>query len=232
MSPFSLAHLLRSSGKKRLVFFLLIAGSMAILTLLWSGAAIRLAARGKTYNSVQSIPHRRVGLVLGCCPYLNVRRPNPFYQNRIAAAVALYEAKKVDFLLLSGNGAVKDESETRAMQQSLLYAGIPVDRIYLDDAGYRTLDSLVRAKEVFGQTEITLISQEFHNQRALFLAKHIGLDAIGFNADTVDWMYNIQTQCREQLARVKAVLEVFVFGILPQRLESPVIIHENRSPIP
>ena len=212
---------------RRFAFIILLIGCAGILAILWSGAAIRLAAQGRTYTEVQALPHRQVGLVLGCAQYVNGNISNLFYQNRIAAAVTLFEAKKIDFLLVSGDNHTRGYDEPSAMRDSLINAGVPVEKIYLDYAGFRTLDSVVRAKEVFGLSEVTVISQEFHNQRALFIAKHIGLDAIGFNAAEVQKFISLRTRFREQFARVKTILDVFLFGPRAKFLGPKITIGEG-----
>ena len=185
---------------------------------------MRRAAAGRTYSDPASIPHRHVGLVLGCSRHLGDGSPNPFFDSRIHAAVTLYHAGKVDYFLVSGDNHIKGYDEASDMRNGLLEAGLPADKIYCDFAGFRTLDSVVRAKEVFGQKEITIISQEFHNQRAIFLARHAGVDAIGFNAQAVDLQDVSGTLARERLARAKAALDVFLFRKRPKFLGPKVSI--------
>lgn len=212
----------RSSIRLPLIAVACVAAGLALL--LVPAGMIRRAAAGRLYSDVVSIPHRHVGLVLGCSHRLGNGDPNPFFDSRIQAAVALFRAGKVDYLLVSGDNHTRGYDEATDMQNGLLEAGIPADRIYCDFAGFRTLDSVVRAKTVFGQKEITVISQEFHNQRAIFLARHIGVDAIGFNAAAVDPKDVSGARSRERLARVKAVLDVFLFRTRPKFLGAKVNI--------
>lgn len=168
------------------------------------------AARGRTYSDIRDIPHRRVGLVLGCSRQLSDGRPNLFFRNRIGAAAELYRAGKVDYLLVSGDNHIHAYDEATDMKNALIQSGVPPEKIHCDFAGFRTLDSVVRAKEVFGQKDVTIISQEFHNERAIFIASHRGLDAIGFNAPEVNAYDSFKTRCREKLARVATLVDVFV----------------------
>jgi SanA protein len=170
------------------------------------------ASQRKTYSDTDSIPHRHVGLVLGCSKQLQDGRPNRFFQKRIAAATELYLTGKVDYLLVSSDHEAVD------MKDALIEFGVPPERIYCDCAGFRTLDSVVRAKEVFGQDAITIISQEFHNRRAIFIAKHSGLDAIGFNASDLRAYDGLKIHLREQLATVVAVMDILVLNRQPKRL--------------
>ncbi len=104
------------------------------------------------------------------------------------------------------------------MRESLIAAGVPARKIYCDFAGLRTLDSVLRAREIFGLTEFTVISQKFHNERAIFIAKRHGLDAIGFNARMPGGFFGFLGLCREQLARVRAVLDAYLLDTQPKVL--------------
>lgn len=127
------------------------------------------------YGDVVTIPYNRVGLVLGTSKYTRDGKSNIFYEERISAAKRLYEAKKIDCLLLSGDNTTLDYNEPISMQKSLLELGIPPERMYLDYAGIRTLDSILRAHDIFGLERFTVISQPFHVNRALFIAKNNGI---------------------------------------------------------
>jgi SanA protein len=204
--------------RKRTRKFALILGLAAlILVALAYGALalVRKAAASRLYSDSAEIPHRRVGLVLGCSRRLGDGSPNPFFDARIRAATSLFRAGKVDYLLVSGDNHTRGYDEATDMRDGLLQQGIPAERIYSDCAGFRTLDSMMRAHDVFGLTELTVISQEFHNQRAIFLARHTGLDAIGYNAQDVDLGDVSGTHRRETVARIKAVLDVYLLRTKP-----------------
>lgn len=202
---------------------------VSIVSVLAARALIARAARNKTYSSVDLIPYRRVGLVLGCPKRIPGGWLNPFFENRIAAAVELFDQKKIDYLVVSGDNHIHDYDEPTDMKNALLEKGVPLERIYLDYAGFRTLDSVVRVKEIFGQTNITIISQHFHNQRAIFLARHRGIDAIGFDAPDVAPEYAWKTESREQFAKVKAVLDIYVFHKQPHFLGQEIAIGAETS---
>ena len=197
---------------------------VSVTSVLAARMLIGRAARNKTYASVDQLPYRRVGLVLGCPRRIPGGWLNPFFENRIAAAAELYHNGKVDYLVVSGDNHVHEYDEPTDMKNALLEKGIPLERIYPDYAGFRTLDSVVRVKEIFGQTKITIISQHFHNQRAIFLAEHRGIDAIGFDAPDVAPEYAWKTRSREQFARVKAVLDIYVFHKQPHFLGQEIAI--------
>jgi SanA protein len=204
-----------NTDKKKLlgVAALVVVGSLPV-----AGWMIDRAANGRVYSNVGAIPHRRVGLVLGCSEKLGGGYVNPFFTTRIQAATGLFRAGKVDYLIVSGDNHRKGYDEPSAMKCALIRSGMPEDRIVCDYAGFRTLDSVVRAKAVFGQDQVTVISQEFHTRRAIFLAQHRGVDAIGFAAADVDAYSGFTTRCREQLSRVSAVLDIYVWRRGPKFL--------------
>lgn len=209
---------------RKLLFALSVLIGLSVLSLITARIVIARAAKDKTYSNVSLVPYRRVGLVLGCPKRLSGGWSNPYFENRIAAAAEIYRGGKVDYLVVSGDNHVQGYDEPTDMKNALVEKGVPVDRVYMDYAGFRTLDSVVRVKEVFGQDKVTIISQEFHNQRAIFLADHHGIDAIGFNAPEVDLRYGFKTVCREQFARVKAVFDVYLLHKQPHFLGQKIAI--------
>ncbi len=167
-------------------------------------------ADGKTYFNLEEIPTNRVGLVLGTSKRIRSGHPNPYYSFRIKATVQLYTAGKIDYILVSGDNGSIYYNEPNTIKKDLIALGIPKEKIYLDYAGFRTLDSMVRAKEIFGLTEVTIISQQFHNERAIYLAEKKGLKAIGFNATDISGSEGFKVQLREYFARVKVFLDLLM----------------------
>lgn len=193
----------------------------------WIAAASLIvvqAAHGHTYSNAVDIPPRHVGLVLGCSRFLPDGRRNGFFDYRIQAAAQLIRAGKVGYLVVSGDNHVRGYDEPQDMKDSLVMAGVPAARIYCDYAGFRTLDSIVRVREIFGQTAITVISQGFHNQRAIFIARQRGIDAIGFDAAEVDAYDSFKTKCRESIARANMFADLYVFRRQPKFLGPKVTI--------
>jgi SanA protein len=188
---------------------------ISLLTILACNLIIYISARGKTYNAIENIPKNRVGLVLGTSNKLVGGLANPYYTSRIKATAVLYFAKKIDMILVSGDNATKYYNEPMTMKNDLMKLGIPEGKIFLDYAGFRTLDSMVRAKEVFGLDSVTVISQKFHNERAIFIASEKGLVAIGFNAEDVNTQEGFKVRFREYFARVKVFLD-FLMNTQPK----------------
>ncbi|MFV1448067.1 ElyC/SanA/YdcF family protein [Maribacter sp. HS] len=171
---------------------------------------ISKTADGKTFTDISSTPKNRVGLVLGTSNKLTNGSPNPYYTYRINATKALYNAGKIEFILVSGDNGSIYYNEPDTFKKDLIKAGIPEQVIFLDYAGFRTLDSMFRAKFIFGLNNVTVISQKFHNERAIYIAKQKGLNAIGFNAQDVSTSQGIKVQLREYLARVKVFIDMLL----------------------
>lgn len=139
----------------------------------------------RQYCDVSKIPYNRVGLVLGTNPFVPSGNMNYYFKYRIDACERLYKAGKVSKILVSGDNHSKDYDEPSCMKHALMERGIPESDIVLDYAGFRTFDSVVRCKKVFGQERVTIISQGYHNARAIYLAKSSGIDAIGYDAKDI-----------------------------------------------
>lgn len=172
---------------------------------------VEIVSKGKTFASTIRIPKNKVGLLLGTSPVSSyTKKANPYYYYRIDAAVKLYKSGKIDRILISGDNSTETYSEPDMMKNDLVKRGVPSNHIYLDFAGFRTLDSVVRAKKVFKLNEFTIISQEFHNERAICLAQWYGIKAIGYNARDISKRKGIMVQIREIFARVKLVWDMIV----------------------
>ena len=164
-------------------FFLIL---LIVATIYICNKTIDNAAAGKLYSRVQDIPPNKVALLLGTSKYLAGGNINLYYDYRIKAAIQLFKAGKIQYIIVSGDNSTKSYNEPQQMQEDLMAAGIDSSRIYLDYAGFRTFDSMVRLREIFGQDSVTVISQPFHNERALYIASKEGITAIGFNAKDVN----------------------------------------------
>ena len=178
------------------------------------------SARGRTYSDVEQIPYNKVGLVLGTTPKLINGNDNYYYKCRMQATADLYFSGKISYIIASGDNHIKEYNEPECMLNSLVALGVPDSVIYLDYAGFRTYDSMVRAKKVFGQDSITVISQHWHNQRAIYVARKQDIDIVGFDAkDAIVRKAYIKNHAREILAKVKAVVDVW-FGKQPHFWEN------------
>jgi SanA protein len=207
-----------------LFFFLRHAALGSIVLIFLSNTLVVQQSEGFIYRDLASVPPARVALLLGTSRWVRGGRPNPFFDNRVAAAVRLYETGTVDFILASGDNSHQSYNEPAYLREALMRSGVPEERIVLDYAGFSTLDSVVRARKVFGLESVLLVSQAFHLQRALFIASASGLDAVGYAAADVEGWAGVSVRLREALARVKAVLDVYVFNRSPRYLGEPELI--------
>lgn len=185
-------------------------------------------AKDRAYYSVTDIPYNRTALVLGTAQYLNSGHENPYFTFRMNAAAELFHAKKISYIVASGDNSHKLYNEPEAMQQALIKRGVPKEKIYLDYAGFRTLDSVYRMRDIFQQHSFTIISQEFHNQRALYIANYLGVEAIAYNAKDVGTFYGIKTIVREKLARVKVISDR-ILAIKPKFLGKTIEIKSRNN---
>jgi SanA protein len=202
---------------------LVLLGVFIVLGLIITNYKISYQAKDHIYDSVEDIPKNKVGLLLGTIKFLSNGNINLYYTYRINATVALYKAKKIDFVLISGDNGNTNYDEPTTFKKDLIAKGIPEHKIFLDYAGFRTLDSVIRAKAVFGQDSITIISQQFHNERAIYLSKHNDIKAVAFNAKDVSGRYGLKVQLREYLARAKASIDV-LFNVEPKFLGDKIEI--------
>jgi SanA protein len=191
---------------------------MVIACNLW----INIQTRDRLYSNVSEIPAKKVALLLGTVKWLRKGQVNRYFKYRIEAAVALYQAGKIQHIIASGDNRTRFYNEPREMRKSLIEQGIPPQAITLDYAGFRTLDSVVRCKEIFSQDDIIIISQPFHNKRALFISDFYGIKAIGFNAQSVPFRIDMKTRVREYFARLKAVLDLYILRTQPKFLGEKV----------
>ena len=165
-------------------------------------------SRKRLYYDVNNIPHRRAALVLGCNKYFEGRK-NLFYLYRINAAYELWKSGKIEAILVSGDNSRRDYDEPTNMKADLIAKGVPDEYITIDYAGFRTLDSIIRAEKVFCLKDYIVVSQQFHCGRAVYLARRYGQDVIGYCADDVRSAAGLKLRLREVLARNKAVFDIF-----------------------
>ena len=205
---------------KRIIIVVLLAPLFGILIIALCNMTIIQYSKGRVYNNVKEIPYKEVGLLLGTSPTTINGWTNIYYTYRIDAAVKLYKAKKISRILISGDGKEKSYDEPKYMRRDLIKRGIPANKITLDKKGLRTYDSVINAKETFGLSNFTVISQRFQNERAIYLAGHNDIDAIGYNAKDAPNQKGksaVKVRIREVFAKVK----VFMDLILPASLNIP-----------
>ena len=202
---------------KRIIIVVLLAPLFGMLIIAFCNLTIIQYSKGRVYDNIKEIPYKEVGLLLGTSPTTINGWTNIYYTYRIDAAVKLYKAKKISRILISGDGKEKSYDEPKYMRRDLIKRGIPAHKITLDKKGLRTYDSVINAKETFGLSNFTVISQRFQNERAIYLAGHNDIDAIGFNAKDAPNQKGksaVKVRIREVFAKVK----VFMDLILPASL--------------
>lgn len=203
---------------------------IAVLTVLGLGFVfgcewwVARSAEGRCFDDVNAMPEAPAALVLGTAAHVAGGWSNYFFKYRIEAASALFKSGKVTVLIVSGDNGSQGYDEPTDMKLALVKLGVPEEKVVCDYAGFRTLDSVVRVKEIFGQQRVIIVSQRFHNQRAIYLARAFGIEAFGLNAADVPVKLSIKTFLREKLACVKAVLDVNLLGTQPKFLGEQVAV--------
>jgi len=196
---------------------------LSLISILWANSTINKQTENKIYSETDSIPKNNVGLLLGTSKFLRNGKLNQYFENRISATVKLYKVGKIKNIIISGDNSKKSYNEPEDMKNELIKRGIPETQIYLDFAGFRTYDSVYRMKEIFGQNKFTIISQKFHNQRAVYIANSLKLKAVGFNAKDVNAYSGFKTNIREKFARVKVFIDL-IFDKKPKFLGDKIKI--------
>ena len=223
MNPDETKHTPAKKKRSRVRWLLLTAGGVLALcavlgSLILFAAACRVErhAAGRVYSDVEAVPVREYGLLPGTSRLVHGKYLNTYFLNRIRAAVELYKEGKIRKIIVSGDNGRTDYNETGDMARELVAEGVAPEDVLSDYAGFRTLDSVVRARNLFGATELTVISQRFHCERAIYLAARHGIDAVGFEADEVaPRSVRIKLAVREAFARVLAVLDAEVLDTKP-----------------
>lgn len=178
------------------------------LAVLGADRLVAAAGEGRIHDSVSGVRPADVALVLGTSPTTR-GRPNAFFEARMDAAAALFRAGVVRGVLVSGDNSVPGYDEPTSMRAALVARGVPAEFIACDYAGFSTLDSVLRAEAVFGLSRVVVVSQRFHLERALYLARAAGIDAEGLAAEDAPAPWQARARARESFARVKAVLDAW-----------------------
>lgn len=201
----------------------------------WGSLFALLAAFGANWYVVETTRSRvitvandlssaEVAVVLGAGRRLANGGENLYFKRRIEASAELWKSGKVKHFVLSGDHHRADYNEPADMRDALIAKGVPVGAMTLDFAGFRTLDTVVRAREVFGLKRCIFVTDDFHLSRTLYLAEHYGVEAIGFETKPLPWSISTKTRLREYFARVKAVLDVHVLRTQPKFLGEKIIL--------
>ena len=211
--------------KRKRFFKIALITSVIIVSILtiWANAIVTNSTKSFITDDTVNVVYNQVGLLLGTSKNLKNGNKNDFFFNRIDATVQLFKSGKIKNIIISGDNSHTNYNEPLDMKVELVRNGIPDSVIYLDYAGFRTLDAVVRAKEIFGQSSYIVISQKFHNERAVYLARNYGIDAYGYNAKEVNAYKGFKTKLRELFARDKMFLDL-MFRVKPKFLGERIIL--------
>jgi SanA protein len=204
---------------KKLRRWLIGAGGLLLAGWATIGAAhllCRTAAAEKIFHSLEAVPTNDVGLVLGTAKLTAAGNPNLHFTQRLKAAAELYQAGKVRHLIVSGDNSVAHYDEPTDMRDALIAAGVPTNAITCDYAGFRTLDSVLRAQSVFGLTNFTIVTEAFHCPRAVWIGRRHGLEVVAFAAPDLSARWSARVKAREALARTLCAVDLYVVNRQPK----------------
>ena len=215
------SSIIKRIWRYRKVFFISII--LVMILTIWANSTVTKTAKQYITDDIDKVVAVKVGLLLGTSKHVKNGNNNEYFFNRIDAAVSLFNKGKIKCVIISGDNGSKYYNEPMDMKKELIKNGVPDSVIYLDYAGFRTLDAVIRAKEIFEQDSFIVISQKFHNERAVYLARKYGINAFGYNAKEVEAYNGFKTQVREIFARDKMFLDL-IFGVKPKFLGEKVKI--------
>jgi SanA protein len=198
----------------RSVLFLLV--MVTVAAIVCADFMCKRAAAGRIFHDTESVPERTVALLLGTGRLTSGGDENEHFTRRIEAAAELFHAGKIRHVIVSGDNHLKEYDEPSDMRDALMEAGVPTNAITCDYAGFRTLDSVVRAGSVFGLKEFVIVTENFHCPRALWIARGHGMDAVAFAAPDTDIRWSARVRAREVLARVLCGLDLYVLRTQPK----------------
>ncbi|GAA0190310.1 ElyC/SanA/YdcF family protein [Fulvivirga kasyanovii] len=197
---------------KAIGYTVLVAFAIILIINLW----VYLSTVSDIYNDIEEVEPAQVALVLGTSHRLINGNPNPYFHERMQTAAELYHTGKVKHILVSGDNATRYYNEPEKMRRALVKLGVPSDDITLDYAGFRTLDSIVRCKKIFGQDHVIIITQPFHSYRALFISNYYEMNSVVMTTNEVE--KSLRVQFREYLARMLAVWDLYIINREPKFL--------------
>ncbi len=210
--------------RKRKYFLAILITSLTILTFTYfANKIIKTRTKEFLIKDLNEIKSFNAGLLLGTSKTLKSGKRNDYFFNRIKATVTLYKNEKIKYIIVSGDNSHENYNEPQDMKEELIKQGIPDSVVFLDYAGFRTFDSVIRAKEIFGQDSIIIISQQFHNERAIYIARKNNISAWGYNAKDINNYKGFKTKIREYFARDKVFIDLLL-GTKPKFLGQKITL--------
>lgn len=199
---------------RRLAAAALVLATLVAAAALAADRAVAACGAASTADLAR-LPRCHAALVLGTAWRGGGGRPNAWFANRMDAAAALWAAGKAEVLIVSGDNRRRDYDEPAAMRAALLARGVPDAAIVRDCAGFHTLDSVLRARSVFGQERLIVVSQRFHTERAIYIARANGIAVVGYEAADAP-RRGLRMRARELLSRLACLIDVHLRHARPR----------------
>lgn len=207
---------------KKFLIFIIIAGVAGVLFILFINLNVLRISKDSIYSNIESAPISHTALVLGA--KVHGEKLSDILSDRAKTALELYDAKKVEKILVSGDHGRDEYDEVNAVKDFLLGEGVNEQDIFLDHAGFDTYDSLYRARDIFKVKSVIIVTQNFHLPRAVYIGKKLGIENVcGVSADRQTYVNISYYKKREWLSRVKAFFNV-TFHSKPKFLGEEILI--------
>lgn len=171
-----------------------------------------ILTKDQMFSSLEELSYNEVGLVLGTSNKNKNGSENKFFAGRMATTAKLLKNGKIDRVIVSGDNRTKYYNEPLMMKNALVKLGVPKDKIEMDTAGFRTIESIKNAEKVFGLKQFTIITQEFHGYRALFISNHFNLKTQVMSTNRLPLKDSGNVRIREFFARIKAFADLYLFA--------------------
>jgi len=188
----------------KIVLYLSVAGLIAVLSVNYH---ITSSTKKYIHYSLKKFPKNDVGIIFGAG--INGNQPSKYLKDRLDAGILLYKAKRINKILLSGDNGREEYDELTVMKNYCYQHGVDTTKIYIDYAGFDTYSTMYRAKHIFKIKKATLISQEYHLNRALYIGRNLGIKSAGYSANKGEYSGYNYVKFREYLSRFKSFFDVF-----------------------
>ena len=166
----------------KIALYLVIVGLVAIVSVNYY---VKSSTKKNIYYSIKKFPKNDVGIIFGAG--INGDQPSKYLKDRLDAGIALYKANRINKILLSGDNGRDEYDELKVMKNYCFNHGVDTTKIFIDYAGFDTYSTMYRAKHIFNIKKATLISQEYHLNRAIYIGQKLGIKSVGYSANNGEY---------------------------------------------
>ena len=203
----------------KIALYLAIIGLVAIVSVNYY---VKSSTKKNIYYSIKKFPKNDVGIIFGAG--INGDQPSKYLKDRLDAGIALYKANRINKILLSGDNGRDEYDELTVMKNYCFKHGVDTTKIFIDYAGFDTYSTMYRAKHIFNIKKATLISQEYHLNRAIYIGQKLGIKSVGYSANNGEYLGYKYVTFREYGSIFKSFFDV-LRNREPRFLGNPIDIN-------